>query len=123
MMRNTLFKGKRPDNNEWIEGDLRHWVNGVVAIVELHPTRRDSVCGFEVIPSTVGQYINKCDKADKKVFVGDILKNKDGLIYIIQETAAGWGMYKIEGNRTQKSLHFVEKMFIIGNINDKGDLK
>lgn len=83
-MREKLFRGKRADNGQWIEGDLihKHWVsvdnfidcairyliNGIYS----YPT--------QVIPKTVGQFVGIRDKEGNKVFKGQIVKDRSGRI-------------------------------------------
>jgi uncharacterized phage protein (TIGR01671 family) len=71
-MREILFKGKRKDNGEWIEGCcIKRWT-GKSYKYYIH----DGLYGGEVIPETVGQFTGLYDKHRKKIFEGDIAKPK-----------------------------------------------
>ena len=71
-MREILFRGKRIDNGEWVEGYYSYAHNGYNS--EKHFIQ-DKITGIdiEVNPETVGQYTNMKDKTDKKIFDGDIV--------------------------------------------------
>lgn len=95
MTREILFKAKRLDNGEWVEGyyverDNKSWIypagNQVISkslARELRPfhsaksTQRIMKEVFPVDPSTVCEYTGLTDSDGKRVFDGDILKFHD----------------------------------------------
>lgn len=91
MKREILFRGKRVDNGEWIEGDLgKLWGKQPYIMPKCYFASKDlgfddeeemmnnkelSLGGFiEVISETVGQFIGITDKKGIEIFEGDICK-------------------------------------------------
>lgn len=74
-MREILFRGKRIDNGEWVEGYFVKFERR--EIPEIYTgwncyTLTPECYGIE--PSTVGQYTGLTDKNGNKIFEGDIIK-------------------------------------------------
>ena len=90
MNREILFRGKRTDNGEWVEGYLcecHHKDTGKYdyAIQEMF---ENGYIMHEVIPETVGQYTGLTDKNGRKIFEGDILGAHLDVNYPENETIA-----------------------------------
>lgn len=76
-MREILFRGKRTDNGEWVEGcgiiATENWVS-ILAVIDDLETNSADVEEYNVIPETVGKFIGLTDKNDKKIFEGGYCK-------------------------------------------------
>ena len=130
-MREILFRGKRVDNGEWVEGDVHKNIDFSKA--HIHPNG-ERVRSFDVLPETVGQYTGLVDKNDRKIFEGDICRFKRfNDIYIgkivFNVTTASFVMWyqPIVGaygeKATQKMLLSVcDDIEVIGNIHDNPEI-
>lgn len=132
-MREILFRGKREDNREWVEGSLSFEYGEATQDgnrkVDYRILGMRCDCDY-VIPETVGQYTGLTDKNGKKIFEGDIVKDHESGLYgeVVFATAqdgfdgiSGFMVDDInDGLQNYNGFwHFVE---IIGNIHDNPEL-
>lgn len=106
MNREILFRGKRSDNGQWIEGFLIKTEEGLYYIFNYHfiPTKSIPSNKFiEVIPETVGQL--RYVKGEARYFDGDIYYH------------AGYGY------ETVSDLCELQYSLIIGYSEDIGEIK
>ena len=75
-MREILFRGKRKDNKEWVEGFYFENFETCYIMSTKYQENLMTKFIFEVIPETVGQYTGKEDKNGVKIFKDDIVKTK-----------------------------------------------
>ena len=142
-IREVIFRGKRTDNGEWIEGAYspfhlnfgeREEKPHIIIISD-----DEDIDGLwcEVIPETVGQYTGLTDKNGVRIFEGDILKST---IKIIDYTDEGfsishydeeligiveWRKYGFmiahKSGTWARSFYGCEN-YVIGNIHDNPEL-
>ena len=144
-MREILFRGKRTDNGEWIEGYLNQHRGGVIfdcccnAISANDYYINDWVakidtdlygCVYKVIPETVGQFTGLTDKNGVKIFEGDILhcvSKLDNAKMVVIFECGEYRMVLAEkfkdyiGNCGFYAITCFEKE-VIGNIHDNPEL-
>ena len=120
-----LFRGKRIDNGEWIEGSLLgiDWCDKP-STYSIAPNTPVSVF-YSVIPETVGQYTGLTDKNEVKIFEGDIvsLVKHDSLIYKVVYVPCRYELVNSKGvNCFVLDIYKSENIEVIGNIHDNPEL-
>lgn len=141
-MRKVLFRGKRKDNGEWVEGDLfnnydeRKFVGELVVddYTGFACDQYEVGIGFaEVIPETVGEFTGVVDANGKKVFEGDIVKLTEDVKKTFGATDGvvkfNHGAFFVNGkNGILDSLFvlvdytYILRGWVIGNIYDNPEL-
>lgn len=132
-MREILFTGKRVDNGEWVEG----FYVFVPEHYKPEMSRKSYIVSinnglfFEVIPETVGQYIGLTDKNGRKIFEGNIVKDKEvRRIYMIGYNEDLMKYAFLYYHKELKNIYcggFASKsdgksIEVIGNIHDNPEL-
>lgn len=126
MKREILFRGKRKDNGEWVEGFFG--INTICAeentylsaVIQKQPKGIYDCENWEVDPETVGQYTGGADKNGVKIFEGDIV-NCGGRIYeiVFREKYA-----RFAGTNRNCAFSNIPTKYteVIGNIYDSPEL-
>ena len=79
-MRKILFRGKRTDNGEWVEGCF---IKSLSSTVYGYITRSMSDSPVRVHLGTIGQFTGSIDINGKKIYEGDIVKfNRFGYVFV-----------------------------------------
>ena len=146
--RELLFRGKRLDNGEWVEGSL---LKGTIDGKAAHLIFADnfSLVGNDVKalshalvdPDTVGQYVGFSDSNGKRVFEDDIIRKTFSIRVepdFVEDQALLWaGGAVVEfvyvqsiGERTSdfeptndfRGSRIISNAEVIGNIHDNRDL-
>ena len=146
-MREILFRGKRIDNGEWVEGFLLKECNYATCSWNLaieYKTDRFGKFAYdvaEVVTETIGQFTGLTDKNGKKIFDGDILPIEDEIVAVVifqdgcyrleeyglrgtwtesgfDECGGGWGFIECE----PIDWYTIGAMEVIGNIHDNPEL-
>ena len=126
-MREILFRGKRTDNGEWVEGcgiiATENWVS-IFTVIDDIDENSSEVNEIEVIPETVGQYTGLSDKNGDKIFDSDvvdilteneevgIITYDEGCFYVKADGFSVDFRNNINGN----------DLLVIGNIHDNPEL-
>ena len=123
-MREILFRGKRTDNGEWVEGDLLHYESGEMAICKgfsKYGYEATEIIGrYKVIPKTIGQFTGLTDKNGKRIFEGDIVRYEDDIGYVIYN--GDDARFLVDSPNMYISMDYSNEFEVIGNIHDNPEL-
>ena len=124
-MREILFRGKRTENGEWVEGDLIQAFRGnQQSACSIMPHTPTAYC-LKVDSETVGQYTGLTDKNDVRIFEGDIIQSLEssvtGLVQWFPEHSAFMVWCK-SANVVGFLYECADIIKVIGNIHDNPEL-
>ena len=109
-MREILFRGKRTDTGEWVEGFYIPLKDGG------NPIEHYIYGKAKVIPETVGQYVGK-DKNGNRIFEGDIVEEKCGAFTHRYTVIYDRGLYFPFADDL-----CCDEVVVLGNIHDNPEL-
>lgn len=118
-----LFKAKRIDNGEWVQGYLYGiWEKRYI----LWGMTNDVPDMIEVDPSTICRCTGSKDKNDNLIWENDVVKCKVGTAKVIWNRLE-WRIEWLENNLWRKDLYYwavedIQKTEVIGNIFDNPEL-
>ena len=122
-MREIIFRGKRLNDGEWVEGNL---------FIPDKPDTPTQICigtnvvriSYDVDPSTIGSYTGLTDKNGKKIFEGDILtahfvsnRYKQQFEVIFEK-----GIFFFDNKCVKVPVWDIYSLKVIGNIHDNPEL-
>lgn len=131
MNREILFRGKRADNGEWIEGffcecpcDDGTDIPSIMRIESKENHR--ALMQYPVISETVGRFIGLTDRNGRKIFEGDIISYNGSKEVVYFDTSLNIPCFTTgigRGSSTVPHPYKISKRHVvIGNIHDNPEL-
>ena len=131
-MREILFKAKRIDNGEWVEGCLviDHSRSNLFEY-RMQPVESGVLYAPPINPETLCQFTGLCDKNGKKIWENDICDRKEKYPEVVKMTNGDWtldysyALGRDYGNSYCNLGFYVNErkcVEVIGNIFDNPEL-
>lgn len=129
MDREILFRGKRIDNGEWMEGYVSKYFDGFKTATCIAWPTRETITGslcYDVDPATVGQYTGLTDKNGKKIFEGDVMEFDAYGLHYKGKVFFDEGAFCVTCNHPTASTFLIIALYhdaiCVGNIHDNPKL-
>ena len=125
-----LFKAKRIDNGEWVQGALfngeSHCIIGQEIKFSPYTEHECKIVGHEVDRDTICQCTGLKDKNGKLIWENDIIKCKFGIAVAVWDKSE-WRIKLVKDNIWRKDLHYWvvednQRTEVVGNIFDNPEL-
>ena len=125
-----LFKAKRIDNGEWVEGALfngeSHCIIGQEIKFSPYTEHECKIVGYEVDRDTICQCTGLKDKNGKLIWENEIIKCKFGIAVAVWDKSE-WRIKWVKDNIWRKDLHYWvvednQRTEVIGNKFDNPEL-
>lgn len=123
MSRQILFRGKRIDNGEWIEGYYAK--SGGCFVLKDNGLTYGGFEMFEVVPETVCQYTGLTDRNGRKIFDGDVIQfEKKKYSVVWNDRIASFVAKPFEEGRSWPCMNVgtMKAAEVIGNVFDNPEL-
>ena len=122
-MREILFRAKRIDNGDWVEGSLVKYPSGATKIYKEFG-EPDVLRIFDTDSKTLRQYTGLNDGNGNRIWENDIVRSGTNMVVKWSERFAGWCLYQ---NRWMYEHFFGEAVDerdceVVGNVFDNPEL-
>jgi len=117
-MRDILFRGKRIDNGEWVEGSLL--ITEILGGTDYEILKRNRgtwQTSYRVDPITIGQFTGLTDKNGIRVWEGDIMALNVSRKFVV---CYDKGIFYMNG--TSIPIRHCDSLTVVGNIHDNPEL-
>lgn len=142
-MREILFRAKRIDTGEWVEGYYIYHIKRTICPIgdsvkpedEQHVIMQDGFSDwnmprntvvFNINPETLCQYTGLTDKNGQRIWENDIVKHEIscaiGTVKWYQEDYVGWCMDDVYIGEQQFTDEMWDECVVLGNIFDNPEL-
>ncbi|CUM74479.1 YopX protein [Blautia hydrogenotrophica] len=126
-MREILFRAKRIDNGEWVEGYPVKYPSGEAEIFKECGEPPDILLRCEIHPETLCQYTGLHDKNGKKIWENDIIRVENSADEGTGQVEFYGGMWYVDKG-VNNSLYDImmyddeAEVYTVGNIFDNPEL-
>lgn len=128
-MREILFRAKRKNNGEWVEGSYHHQTDYYGDLCDTHYIINGNATDtegygehYEVDPETLCQYTGLNDKNGNRIWENDIVKHEisdtTGTVKWYEEDYVGWCVDDVYVDEQQFTDEMWNECEVIGNAFD-----